>query len=274
MTLPIVRVALPSGLVGVSNGQLRDDQLVAIPGGRLFATAARAWAAMVKAAAAEGIVLKPTSSVDTYRDLAHQTSGFQNRYVQVFDAVRCKGLDDRGNRNWKGVRWYLKKGFAAMATPGTSNHGLGLAIDVDLTDSRVLPWLLANAQAFGFSWESQDEAWHIRYVAGNITPRRVLEVEGPEPVSPPAPAPASWPAFETIRKGSKGPAVVFAQKAVNIIMGDDLVPDGDFGNFTAGAVRNLQRSRGLYVDGVIGPKTWAYIFAALTARDITPRSTL
>jgi peptidoglycan hydrolase-like protein with peptidoglycan-binding domain len=33
------------------------------------------------------------------------------------------------------------------------------------------------------------------------------------------------------------------------------VADGYFGNQTAGAVRSFQRSRGLAVDGVVGPQT-------------------
>jgi peptidoglycan hydrolase-like protein with peptidoglycan-binding domain len=35
--------------------------------------------------------------------------------------------------------------------------------------------------------------------------------------------------------------------------------DGDFGPATAGAVRQLQSSRHLTVDGIIGPQTWSYL---------------
>jgi peptidoglycan hydrolase-like protein with peptidoglycan-binding domain len=41
-----------------------------------------------------------------------------------------------------------------------------------------------------------------------------------------------------------------------------IAADGQFGSGTRNAVQNFQRSRGLDVDGVVGPKTWAALFAS------------
>jgi len=78
-------------------------------------------------------------------------------------------------RIYKGKAWYLKKGMAPMAVPGTSNHNLGIAVDIADANGKRLDWLLANAQAFGFSWELQEEPRHLRYVAGDNVPTRVKE---------------------------------------------------------------------------------------------------
>src|SRR4051794_15038972 len=52
-----------------------------------------------------------------------------------------------------------------------------------------------------------------------------------------------------LRKGSRGPAVAAAQRALGV------PPDGIFGPQTRRAVRAFQRAHGLEIDGVIGPIT-------------------
>lgn len=57
--------------------------------------------------------------------------------------------------------------------------------------------------------------------------------------------------METIKRGSKGETVKVLQRKLN------LLADGIFGNLTEEAVREFQKSKGLTVDGIVGPKTWA-----------------
>lgn len=77
-----------------------------------------------------------------------------------------------------------------------------------------------------------------------------------------APLPAANP---TLRKGDKG-AEVKRMQGLLIERGCRLPtygPDGSFGEETDAAVRAFQTARGLAVDGVVGPKTWAALSAAV-----------
>jgi len=75
----------------------------------------------------------------------------------------------------------------------------------------------------------------------------------------------------TLRKGDAGPYVTLAQTEL-INRGYDLSPygaDGKFGNKTKEAVIAFQRDWDLAQDGVIGPKTWAYLESTPVIRTYT-----
>jgi peptidoglycan hydrolase-like protein with peptidoglycan-binding domain len=61
----------------------------------------------------------------------------------------------------------------------------------------------------------------------------------------------------TIRRGSTGNPVRRAQKRLTLGGYDTNGVDGIFGAGTEAAVRRFQGDRGLSVDGVVGPQTWA-----------------
>lgn len=72
-------------------------------------------------------------------------------------------------------------------------------------------------------------------------------------------------ARDTLRKGDKGEAVKALQRAL-VGLGYDLLKygaDGDFGDETLAAVKKFQRNHGLSADGIVGPKTWAALDAAM-----------
>jgi LAS superfamily LD-carboxypeptidase LdcB len=122
---------------------------------------------MKKAAKLEGVVLKPTSAFDAYRPYSVQEAVFLQRYTKT-------PLAGRPTRTWNGATWYLKPGLAPLATPGTSNHGWGCAVDIwNVGQNGRLEWLLAHFDEFGWSWEVQSEPWHIRYVLGESLPSGV-----------------------------------------------------------------------------------------------------
>lgn len=59
-----------------------------------------------------------------------------------------------------------------------------------------------------------------------------------------------------LRRGSRGSAVVELQQRLGRT-GFPLQADGIFGIRTDAAVRSFQSAKGLAVDGIVGPKTWA-----------------
>lgn len=183
-TYPVKEVKLPKDLKGVKNGELPQPLLKKItPHGTMHHIAAKHWEAMKKAAAADGVNL---THVGAYRPLTEQVSLFQKRYVKG-----DSGDPRKITRTWNDVVYMLRKGMAPAGTPGTSNHGWGLAIDaallvagqtVAITNNpdgkggwaSGLDWLLKHADHYGFSWEikegAQAEAWHIRYHCGDGVP--------------------------------------------------------------------------------------------------------
>jgi hypothetical protein len=65
----------------------------------------------------------------------------------------------------------------------------------------------------------------------------------------------------TLRRGSRGGAVVDLQSRLVAAGYDPRGVDGIFGQHTETAVRNFQRAQGLVVDGIVGPNTWSRLLA-------------
>ena len=178
-TYTVLPIVMPTNLAGVTNGKLPANLLrnIKAPNGQLHALAATAWNALQLAAYFDGIELK---HVGAYRPYEQQIALFRERYTAA-----PTGRTPQVTRTYQGATWYLKKGMAPAGTPGTSNHGWGLAIDVANCSGKRLEWLLgdgfatSNALKFGFTWEVKDganaEAWHIRYVCGDKLPQAVLD---------------------------------------------------------------------------------------------------
>lgn len=177
--LPVKKVTLPSCLKGQQNGRLDPKLLVpcGVGSATMVPPAARAMSAMMAAARKAGFVPR---HVGAYRPYDRQVALFNERYTKT-------ELKGRPTKVWNGVTYWQKPGTAMVAVPGTSNHGLGLALDlaeerngkpgVDSISPRFVEWLLKHADSFGFSWEAQSEPWHLRYYAGDRTPRAVIEQE-------------------------------------------------------------------------------------------------
>ena len=77
---PTQKIKLPKDLAGHKNGQLPDELLAPVPGGKLHKCAVRSYKHMLNAAKAAGVELKPTSTVDTYRPYSVQYNAFMQRY--------------------------------------------------------------------------------------------------------------------------------------------------------------------------------------------------
>lgn len=125
----------PAALKAYGNGRIPPHALAPLGIGnhRLYAPAAESFKAMRAAAAADGVKIGIT---DSYRS-----------YDAQVDLAKRKGL-------------YKDGGLAAV--PGTSNHGWGLATDLDL-DDRAQAWMRTNASRFGFVEDVPREPWHWTY---------------------------------------------------------------------------------------------------------------
>lgn len=121
------------------NGDFTDADTTAIPGGRLWSEAARAWTDMRSAAIEGGIApadFVPAGPASSARSVAAQ-------------------------------RYFWAHRPPAAAVPGTSNHGWGLAVDVKTRIAAA--WMLKHGHRFGWSWDEGrrvGEWWHFRYVGG------------------------------------------------------------------------------------------------------------
>jgi lysozyme len=167
----------------------------------------------------------PEGPLGAYRDFAGQ--------------VRCKQLYG-GN----------------AATPGTSNHGLGHAVDV--ADHFMAGLVDKHGGLFGWHhWDAKWEWWHREYDGGFARPDPGVDQRNP-----------------ALRKGSGGVGqasyVERLQRRLNALGQAGLTPDGDFGKSTDAAVRAFQRSQRLGADGVVGAKTWLALGKATPTPAPTP----
>jgi hypothetical protein len=208
-----------------SNGRLPQAALARVKGnGWLRRDAAAAYNAMAADAARDGV------------DLAIWESAMRRTYRPYGAQVVA--------RNY----WCGQGRCGNAAAPGTSNHGLGICVDLmNMTQRR---WIDRNGARYGWSKRWSDapwEWWHIRYKAGIWRGR------------PPKSGPPN------LRIGSRGIWVKRAQNALRRlnVAGAPRRVDGFYGRETANAVKRLQRKHGLTVDGRVGPQTWKILLKAL-----------
>ena len=128
------------------------------------------------------------------------------------------------------------------AVPGTSNHGLGHAVDV--ADHFMAGLVDRHGGLFGWHhWDAKWEWWHREYDGDFGRPDPGTDQRNP-----------------VLRKGSGGVGqaafVQRLQRRLNAVGQAGLDTDGDFGKDTDTAVRAFQRSRRLGVNGVVDAKTW------------------
>ena len=158
---PVKRVNIPPRLKQYGNGQLPDEVLSPIvSGGRLWSEAAWWWNMMCAAAERDGVKIRSVSA--GYRSLEAQERLFFDRYVPRKTLRRPEV-----KRFYKGKWWWLRVGKAPSATPGKSNHGWGLAQDIQVP-RKTFRWMCENAPKYGFYMQAakgspEYEAWHWQF---------------------------------------------------------------------------------------------------------------
>lgn len=123
---------IPEDLAAYGNGKIPADALGQVGGTRhkLWAPAAEKLTSLIDDAKRDGVNIGIT---DSYRS-----------YDEQVDVARRKGL-------------YSQGGLAAK--PGTSEHGWGMATDLDLNPA-ALAWMRKNGDKYGFVENVKRESWH------------------------------------------------------------------------------------------------------------------
>ncbi len=260
---PVIPLRLPEELVKVANGKVPAKLMRRVKANAdMYHKAAVAYDAMHDAALKAGFEFR---AVGGYRTYDRQLSLFKDRY-----SLRDLGRKPQVTRRFEGKTWFLKPGKSPSGTPGTSNHGLGLAIDLAVNTPKgvvslgsvpkAVNWLISNAPKYGFYLQVSDpkspefEIWHWQYCVADATPE-ALKASAPVAPAPVKPTPAPAPKFPgTLKKGSKGVHVKSVQTKVKATV------DGDFGPQTEKAVKDWQKAKKLAVTGVVDASTWKAMF--------------
>jgi len=276
---PVAKMVLPKEVAKVGNGKLTPAMMKRVKcGGTMWNGAADAFNALYDAALAAGYKLR---NIGDYRPFEGQLSMFMDRYSD-------KQTDRKPEvtRTYQGKKWYLKKGKSPSGTPGTSNHGFGLAIDLAIDNkgkiqaiggTKAYAWMCENAPSYGFYLQGaptrpdgkpnpEYEAWHWQYCLGDAKASALSgSVPAPAPAPAAAPSPAEAPKAAdpsndvVLTVGSKGPEVVELQKLLTKKKLYSGKADGDFGKVTEAAVNKFKASKGLKADGRAGAKVFALL---------------
>lgn len=122
----------PRIVTGYQHGRPLRLRVVDVGGIDVEVTTARAFRAMQRAAAADGVRLRIESGFRTHA-----------RQAELY-------------RAWRRGRGHL------AARPGYSSHQAGRALDLEI-DRTTLAWLSANARRHGFHRTVRGEPWHWEY---------------------------------------------------------------------------------------------------------------
>jgi len=112
------------------NGRIPSTSLVRLSTpGRLTKAAAASYERLNKEA---GMTHGTSLALQAYRSLADQEKVFFTHYDRHYRSGRT--IANGGKKYYEGAWWYRKEGHPVAAVPGTSNHGLGIAVDWDGLD--------------------------------------------------------------------------------------------------------------------------------------------
>lgn len=204
--------------------------------------------------------------------------------------IRSKGLE---------VYSVLRAGKGVTLTHiwgkgGGGDHAKGVALDFMIFQNEaaghyIANYLMANAKRLGVQYLMWNHRiWNIdkdgygkwRWVPdrGSTTENHMDHVHvtfksattayvpptpaKPKPTPPKKPAPAKAPKYpgKQIRRGSSGAQVLLVQQRLKA-RGWSIALDGKFGPTTERTVEQFQRNKKLKVDGIVGPATWAALWA-------------
>jgi hypothetical protein len=209
-----------------ANGRLPASSLASIGGGHYLRTdAAAAFLAMNAESIRRGWGAIPV--LDAYRTLGHPGDLAHNHWSQ-----------------WMAWERYTHGGNLA-AHPGTSNHGLGLAIDLGSQRARWIVDQIGAAYGWAKRWsDAPSEWWHIRWRPG------VWKGHAPSAALP------------TVRYRMSGRSVSKLNHLLRVLGFKSVPRSRYFGLRTRSAVKRFQKAHKLKADGVVGQSTWRALIRA------------
>jgi len=199
----------------------------------------------------------------------------QRRFHALIHAAHAAGIALGVGTGWRVQPNPPPPGFAS---PGNSWHEScpvsptsSTAFAIDTVPNVSWNWMELHCANFGFRTFRTvgNEPWHIqpieipasRKYATTPPPLYVwdLPAEPPSP-TPTPPSPTGVLTVQGYRKevkqGSTGKMSKMCQQQINLISGQGVVEDGQFGSQSVGALRNVQVILGVTADGICGQKTW------------------
>lgn len=146
-------------------------------------------------------------------------------------------------------QWYFwnlyQSGQGNLAAyPGTSNHGWGVGIDLATPRMRQIVDAIGEKYGFAKKWsDAPSEWWHIKYRPG------VWNGE------------YRYPVYTTIKKGSTNrDEIRKLQRLLRAVGYKSVVVSGRYDILSRRAVRKFQAKHKLGVDGVVGARTWKWLY--------------
>jgi len=204
-------------------------------------------------------------------------AGYSNEIKYWCGKLRC---------TCKTQPWTKKAGKATAAVPGTSNHGGGIAVDVQTaryaSDSRAgnvvftsfndpdrLRWLQI-AKEHGWSDDEGrpiKEWWHMTYYPERDKHRNATtgKITGGTLKNETAAVAAATPKTLDLRNADKKPVTGHDVEILQAALrkhGYDIKVDGYAGLVTKMALGSFQRAKNLDIDYVAGPASWRALLGA------------
>jgi hypothetical protein len=201
----------------------------------------------------------------------------QRRLKAMIEAAHALGVPLGVGTGWRVQPDPPPPGFAK---PGNSWHESvpvaptsSTALGIDTVPSVSWQWMEEHCGKFGFRTFRYvgNEPWHIQPTEISASRRYATELpplytwplpELPNPTPPPEPTPTPTGVFRVdgyrkeVKEGSSGKMAKMCQQQINLLAGQGVTEDGQFGPKSVAALKNVQGVLGVPADGICGPKTW------------------